>query len=418
MSMTDRIIDLPLSHLPLRPSSLEALLAAGFGRVVEVQESFRAGGIVNFSAELGISTEAAYSIYREVVAVSSSGFNPEVFPNKKSHDVAVRSCNSAADLLERQRGRSGGHIITFCRALDEILSGGIAIGELTEIAGAPGAGKTAMSMQLAVNASLPVAVSGVAGSTIYVDTEGSFSPERCHCMATHLINHIQAGLQRRQKQQTMPHSGAGTTSTFSSGWSVTAEDILSNIHIYRAHDVSDLSTLLSGALPDLIEQLSTTSQPVRLVVIDSLAFPFRAADPESTDFVVRTRQLTTMANSLSMLAATYQLAAVAVNQMTTKFSSSSADGLPQAPDGSSIAATSATKLVPALGESWAHAVTTRLVLSCENQQQRYCSLTKSPRFPTASAQFEIIEAGVRGVDHTSAKKQRKSEWLSMFRIGK
>jgi RAD51-like protein 2 len=418
----DRMVDLLLQHLPLRPSSLDVLTVAGFDRVAEVHDSYRTGGVVILAAELGVSTEEAHSIYSEVINVSSA--LPSSFPSyidlhvRTCHNQQQRShgaCATAAELLQMQQrhGISQRCIITFCRALDEILSGGIALGELTEIAGAPGTGKTALATQLAVNAALPNCFGGVAGSTVYIDTEGSFSPERCHCLASHLISHIHAGLKRRQTASTLSHSDSSKADA-SIGWNVTAEDILANIYVFRAHDVSDLIALLSGALPDLVDRLSSTdngSSPVRLVVIDSLAFPYRASD--GTDFVARTRQLTNTAAQLNQLASKYQLAVVTINQMTTKFSPTLAmenDPSSNNANGGSNSSVPAATLVPALGESWAHAVTTRLILSQGQQQtapiHRQCTLAKSPRFPTASATFVIVQAGIRGAEYASAKKPR------------
>ena len=51
-------------------------------------------------------------------------------------------------------------IITFCRSLDGILGGGIPIGQITEIYGQPGVGKTQLCMQLCVNVQIPDAFGG------------------------------------------------------------------------------------------------------------------------------------------------------------------------------------------------------------------------------------------------------------------
>lgn len=61
-----------------------------------------------------------------------------------------------------------------------------------------------------------------------------------------------------------------------------------------------------------------------------------------------------------------------------------------------------TKLIPALGESWAHATTTRLLLmmdpysngSIENDR-RVCKLVKSANKPCGTALFSVTKSGVR-----------------------
>ena len=102
---------------------------------------------------------------------------------------------SALDLLREERSRR--HIKTLCPELDELLGGGVAPGEITEICGGPGLGKTQLCIQLAVNAQLPVEFGGVGGDTLYIDTEGSLMPERVADMAAsagaHLRMHYTAG---------------------------------------------------------------------------------------------------------------------------------------------------------------------------------------------------------------------------------
>lgn len=392
------------------------------------------------------------------------------------------TAKTAADLLRIHQNVIGGNrsssntnIITFCRALDELLDGGIAIGELTELAGSPGSGKTTMCIQLAVNAALPYYCGGVNGRTVYIDTEGSFAPERAYDLASHLIQHVQTGLRRKQRQSINNNisnrSGGKTTTTSNINapqqqfeWNVTAEDILNNILVYRAHDVADLSAIIHGALPALLATSSSCSSssngsgnkselPIRLVIIDSIAFPYRAvASPSlmgeslsalqlsssatTMDYATRTQHLTTTAATLTSLAVKYQVAVVAVNQMTTKFAKDEVMvnendlNIANANATSDSSTVPRTKLIPALGESWAHAVTSRLILSKpksysnyndvdvqndQQQQQHYyrtCSLTKSPRLPNGEANLIITNAGIRGTEYLDAMKTKRARTSS------
>ena len=62
------------------------------------------------------------------------------------------------------------------------------------------------------------------------------------------------------------------------------------------------------------------------------------------------------------------------------------------------------RVVPALGESWAHSTTTRLLLTADytnsNRADRYQSrlakLVKSPHKPAGTAVFSITPFGIRG----------------------
>ena len=87
--------------------------------------------------------------------------------------------------------------------------------------------------------------------------------------------------------------------------------------------------------------------------------------------MARTRSLSTVASLLSDIATTFDVAVVVINQMTTKFGgypypsgkAQSEQQQQQQQQQSSSYTSAGSRLVPALGESWAHATTTRLVLS-------------------------------------------------------
>ena len=78
---------------------------------------------------------------------------------------------NARDLLLNRKTHQN-HIVTYCQELDQLLGGGIALGQVTEVCGSPGAGKTQLAMQLAVMCRLPKSFGGVEGKTLYIDAEG------------------------------------------------------------------------------------------------------------------------------------------------------------------------------------------------------------------------------------------------------
>ena len=120
---------------------------------------------------------------------------------------------------------------------------------------------------------------------------------------------------------------------------------------------------------------------MKLVVIDSVAFHFRQ---DFRDMALRTTILAKMTNRLMDLATRQDLAVVTVNQVTVK------------PDPSGVGG---ARLVPALGESYAHACTTRVILSWEDDV-RTAYLYKSPRLAQGRARYTVTEGGVRDVRGT------------------
>jgi len=138
----------------------------------------------------------------------------------------------------------------------------------------------------------------------------------------------------------------------------------------RTNDrVYDQTSLLSTMKHlDAFLRLNTK---VKLVVVDSIAFPFRQ---DLSDQTARNRHLSDTAQHFNRLAYDHHLAIVFVNHVTTRFE--------KAPDGpgSRSASTSSQRLIPALGELWSHCITNRVMLYWQPNSHRMAALVKSPRY--------------------------------------
>ena len=71
------------------------------------------------------------------------------------------------------------HITTGSKEFDNLLGGrGLETKAITECFGAYGSGKTQLGLTLAVNVQMPLEMGGCVGKAVYIDTEGTFRPER------------------------------------------------------------------------------------------------------------------------------------------------------------------------------------------------------------------------------------------------
>ncbi len=138
--------------------------------------------------------------------------------------------STAAEVAERRRGLE--RLSTGSSRLDELLGGGLEVGYITELVGEYGAGKTQLCHQLAVMAQLPPGEGGLGSRVLYIDTEGTFRPERIVSMAEY------RGLDPREA--------------------------LENIVYVEAQSLDDLVEAV----------LSIGRLGVGLVVVDSIAYPF------------------------------------------------------------------------------------------------------------------------------------------------
>nr|CAG4641003.1 EOG090X0906 [Eulimnadia texana] len=74
-------------------------------------------------------------------------------------------------------------ITTGSKELDKLLGGGMETGSITEIFGEFRTGKTQLCHTLAVTCQLPIDMGGGEGKCLYIDTEGTFRPERLLAVA-------------------------------------------------------------------------------------------------------------------------------------------------------------------------------------------------------------------------------------------
>jgi DNA repair protein RAD51 len=70
------------------------------------------------------------------------------------------------------------HLSTGAKELDKLLGGGMETGSITELFGEFRTGKTQLCHTLCVTCQLPLSAGGGEGKALYIDTEGTFRPER------------------------------------------------------------------------------------------------------------------------------------------------------------------------------------------------------------------------------------------------
>jgi RAD51-like protein 2 len=255
---------------------------------------------------------------------------------------ALSNGSSALSKLKQERRMHP--ISTGSLALDRCLGGnGICEGEVTEFSGGPASAKTQLAMQLCINAQLPSTsnVNSRSGA-IFIDAEGAFMSERVSEMAEY----------------------AAPSST-------SAHSMLRNIWLYRVHSAEELRGVV-----ELLEN-SISAFNARIVVIDSIAFHMRHGITQSE----RQPVLQAIMHTLVKLAHDQKIAVVVVNQAVARLDTASTG-----PSDSGITA--------ALGESFAHMCSTRILLGFSSFD-RCAWLVKSPKHPKCSTSFAVTHAGIR-----------------------
>ena len=262
-NMNDRGHHMKLINIPLRPSTLSLLTRRGFHTTADVFHS-KKSGIANLAAELEVDLAEAASIGMEVESALkciSCGEESSIQLSNNPMKMNDAPRTAAAILSASIKNANYRPIISFVRSIDSLLGGGFQPHEVTEIVGMPGTGKTQLAMQLCVDAKLPRPFGGVDGDSIYIDSEGSFSPERCHDMAVALVDHLHASSIRSNGQKVVPSN-------------FTVDAILDSIHVFRVYDEASQTATIMG-LSDFLERRKNEGKQIKLLVVDSIAFHYR-----------------------------------------------------------------------------------------------------------------------------------------------
>ncbi|CAM0146066.1 unnamed protein product [Urochloa decumbens] len=232
-------------------------------------------------------------------------------------------------------------ITTGSQALDELLGGGIETLCITEAFGEFRSGKTQLAHTLCVSTQLPIHMHGGNGKVAYIDTEGTFRPERIVPIAER--------------------------------FGMDANAVLDNIIYARAYTYEHQHNLLLGLAAKMAEE------PFRIV--DSVITLFRVDFSGRGELAERQQKLAQMLSRLTKIAEEFNVAVYITNQVI-------------ADPGGGMFITDPKK--PAGGHVLAHAATIRLMLRKGKGEQRVCKIFDAPNLPEASfGSFGTVPPGLR-----------------------
>jgi DNA repair protein RadA len=306
-----------LEDLPgIGPTTAEKLRASGIDSLEKVATSFPA----SLSEISGINAEAA----------------------KKAIDAAREATTldyeTAKTILKRRE--EVGLISTGSKDLNEMIGGGVETDAITEVYGRFASGKTQVGFQLAVEVQLPRKEGGLEGATLFIDTEGTFRPERIVSIAKKL--------------------------------GVDPEKALENIIVVRTL-TTDQQILTAERADKLIQEKN-----IKLIIVDSLTSLFRAEFLGRGALNERQQKLNSHIHRLAMLAHKYNLAVYVTNQVMDNPGMLFGD--PTTPIGGNILA---------------HAATTMLYLRKSKEEKRIVRLVDSPLKQEGECIIKITPEGIK-----------------------
>ena len=283
----------------------------------------------------------------ELVAVGNLGEATSRKIIQAARDTLNFGFISADEILERRRNML--KITTGSASLDDLFGGGIETSSVTELYGEYRTGKTQLAHQLCVTAQLPRELGGLRVDgpvkVIYIDTEGTFRPERILNMAKRWEGDLDV------------------------------KEVLKNIMHGRAYN-SDHQMVLS----EKVAQDSQT-EPIVLVIVDSLIAHFRAEYVGRGTLATRQQKLNQHLHTLLKMAEVGNMAVILTNQVHSRPDMFFGD--PTAPVGGNIVA---------------HASQTRVYLRKSKGERRIARIADSPLLPENETVFAITGDGIIDVN--------------------
>jgi DNA repair protein RadA len=240
---------------------------------------------------------------------------------------------------------------TGSNALDKLLLGGIETQAVTEFYGEFGSGKSQICHTLCVTASRPVENGGFGSGSIYIDTEGTFRPERVDQIAV--------------------SRGLDPTS------------VLKSIAVCKVYNSSHLELIVK----DLGKYINDFK--ARLVIIDSIISLHRAEFAGRGTLADRQQRLNSMLHKIIRLAEIYNISVVITNQVQS--SPDTFFGDPTKAAGGNV-----------LG----HASTYRIYLR-KSGENRTAKMIDSPYHPYSDTKFTVTEKGADDMEEETSSKRGK-----------
>ncbi|MGB6627582.1 MAG: DNA repair and recombination protein RadA [Nitrososphaeraceae archaeon] len=237
-------------------------------------------------------------------------------------------------------------------ALDDLLLGGIETQAVTEFYGEFGSGKSQICHTVCATARQPVESGGLDANTIYIDTEGTFRPERVQEIAR------------------------------SRGYDST--QILKSIAVCKVYNSSHLELIIKN-LGKYVDDFKA-----KLVVIDSVISLHRAEFAGRGTLADRQQRLNSMLHKIIRLAEIYNIAVVITNQVQS--SPDTFFGDPTKAAGGNV-----------LG----HASTYRIYLR-KSGENRIAKMIDSPYHPYSDVRFTVNERGSDDIEEELKKKSSSS----------
>ena len=288
----------------------------------------------------GISSVFKFITTDPISLCQSAGISHQEYQELQTsiYDSFGSPIHSCSFLLRTELRNSA--VFPTCRWLDSLLSGGLATGELLELVGTSGSGKTQLChfLSASVASSYYFPFHSCSSShthdrclVLYIDTSNSAFASRFCDFSVHFI----------QKNDPSLHDSSFEQG-FASDLPPSMKELLLRIRVRHSFFAEDLLATLKQ-VEDELDRKEEALLSLRLVVIDSLGIPMTTSFPFGSS---RDSTLSELSNVMKQIAVLHSIAIVFTNYLVVDKDSN---------------------LTPALGPFWSSVANTQLLLKKESE---------------------------------------------------
>lgn len=316
------------------PKSIEALEEMGIG----MQD-------INKLKKEGFCTVKSLLMYPKKILCEIKGISEAKLEKIIECAMKLENLGFTNGLVVLEKRKHVLKITTGSSKLDELLQGGIESMSITEVFGEFRTGKTQLCHTLAVTAQLDQSKGGGGGKVVYIDTVGTFRPNKIAKIAERF--------------------GLDPT------------EALRNIIYGRVYTTEIQDNLLTLAAAQMMEEKFS------LLIIDCFISLFRTDYIGRGQLADRQQFMNQSLSKLLKLADQFNIAVLITNQVMANPGATMSFG--------------DTKL-PVGGHILAHASTTRLYLRKGKDNERICKIYDSPSLPSGEAVIALTDGGVEDAE--------------------
>src|SRR5437899_409710 len=317
-------------------------------------KKLKEAGIVSVM-DLAVTSADELAVYINTSKESAAAFIMAAQKLLRDSHIIEKEFLTADLALEKRRSML--RCSTGSRALDELLLGGIETQAVTEFYGEFGSGKSQICHTLCATARQPIGSGGMDSGVIYIDTEGTFRPERVEQIAR------ARGLDHRH--------------------------VLKIVVVCKVYNSSHLELIVK----DLGKYVNDFN--AKLVIIDGIISLHRAEFAGRGTLADRQQRLNGMLHKIIRLAEIFNIAVVITNQVQS--SPDTFFGDPTKAAGGNIIA---------------HSSTYRIYLR-KSGENRVAKMMDSPYHPYSDARFTVNERGTGDIEEELKKSSNSGKKSTM-----